>query len=165
MARITINEAAKQGFKSRSQINKDVRSGKLPHTMERDTKVVDVSDLIKLYGEPGGGPTEIPTTAVKAEAERSAEKTQEELARIQVELREARDTIRDKESEAAKERDRLMSMLEEGQKQLADLRERGDKDQKRQDEEVTRLRKELDEARADLKAEQNKSIFKRIFGG
>ena len=30
MARISIVEAAKQGFKSRSQINKDVRSGKLP---------------------------------------------------------------------------------------------------------------------------------------
>jgi len=29
MARITIVEAAKQGFKSRSQINKDVRSGRL----------------------------------------------------------------------------------------------------------------------------------------
>jgi hypothetical protein len=165
MARITINEAAKQGFKSRSQINKDVRSGKLPHTVEKGTKVIDVADLIQLYGEPGGGPTEIPTTAVKAEAERDLGKTQEELNRIQAELREAQDTIRDKEAEAAKERDRLMTMLEEGQKQLADLRERGDKDQKRQDEEVERLRKELDETRADLKAEQNKSIFKRIFGG
>ena len=48
MARITINEAAKQGFKSRSQINKDVRSGKLPHTVEKGTKVLDVADLIQL---------------------------------------------------------------------------------------------------------------------
>ena len=76
MARITINEAAKQGFKSRSQINKDVRLGKLPHTVEKWTKVLDVQD-----------------------------------------------TIRDKETEAAKERDRLMTMLEECQKQLADLRD------------------------------------------
>jgi len=35
MARITIVEAAKQGFKSRSQINKDVRSGRLSSFEER----------------------------------------------------------------------------------------------------------------------------------
>ena len=168
MARITINEASKQGFKSRSQINKDVRERKtkegkilppkLPHTVEKGIKLIDVADLIQLYGEPGGGPTEIPTTAVEAEVERDLGKTQEELDRIQAELREAQDTIREKETEAAKERDRLMTMLEEGQKQLADMRDRGDN-------EVDRLRKELDEARADLKAERNKSVFKRIFGG
>ena len=165
MARITINQAAKQGFKSRSQINKDVRSGKLPSTVENGTKTVDVADLIRLYGEPGGGPVEIPTTAARADAERNLEKTQEEQTKTQAELREAQDKIQGKETEAAKERDRLMALLEAGQKQLTDLQERGDKDQDRQDKEVERLRKELDEARTDLKAEQSKSVFKRIFGG
>ena len=46
MARITINEAAKQEFKSGSQINKDVRLGKFLCTVEKGTKVIDVADLI-----------------------------------------------------------------------------------------------------------------------
>ena len=56
MAQITITAAARQGFKSRSQINKDVRSGRLPSTLERGRKVVDVADLVRLYGEPGADP-------------------------------------------------------------------------------------------------------------
>ena len=165
MARITINEAAKQGFKSRSQINKDVRSGKLPHTVEKGTKVIDVADLIQLYGEPGGGPIEIPTTAVKANAEKDLGKTQADLSRIQAELREARDTIRDKEAEWKADKAEFFAIIADGKKQLADMRDRDDKDQQEQDAEVERLRKELDEAKSDLKAEQNKSIFKRVFGG
>jgi len=48
MARITIVEAAKQGFKSRSQISKDVRAGELPSFEKRGRKVIDVADLIRL---------------------------------------------------------------------------------------------------------------------
>ena len=40
MARISIVEAAKQGFKSRSQINKDVRAGKLPSFEELERRVL-----------------------------------------------------------------------------------------------------------------------------
>jgi hypothetical protein len=57
MSRISIAEAAKAGFRSRSQINKDVRNGKLPSFVEelgsgKTRKVVDTADLIRLYGEP-----------------------------------------------------------------------------------------------------------------
>ena len=75
MARITINEAAKQGFKSRSQINKDIRPNKdgkikLSSFEERGRTVVDVADLVKLYGEPGSNAAPIPTTKVEVDGDR-----------------------------------------------------------------------------------------------
>jgi DNA anti-recombination protein RmuC len=165
MARITIVEAAKQGFKSRSQINKDVRAGKLPSFEERGRKVVDVADLIRLYGEPGSS---APPASVKAEtaiAEQELEKAKDQIATLETQLREAQDTLKDKDGEATKERDRLMGLVEEGNKRLSDLRSDQQRAEDRQQEEVERLREELDEARNDLRTEREKGIFKRLFGG
>jgi len=75
MTTISINEAAKRGFKSRTQINTDVKSGKLPtkphptRTQKRKVKgkmqemavqVIELSDLVRLYGEPGGSASDLP---------------------------------------------------------------------------------------------------------
>ena len=89
MAQITITAAAQHGFKSRAQINKDVRSGKLPSTLERGRKVVDVADLVRLYGEPGVDPV-LPGPE-QAATEHDLETAQAAQARLETELREARD--------------------------------------------------------------------------
>jgi len=127
MAKISISEAAKKGFKSRSQINKDVRSGRLPHTEDRGRKVIDVADLVRLYGEPGGGPSDLPPDQpiVAAEVFKSEEIDQlkARLEKAEMELREARDTIREKDTAAEKERDRFIGLLEDGNKRLEDLRQ------------------------------------------
>jgi vacuolar-type H+-ATPase subunit I/STV1 len=58
-----------------------------------------------------------------------------------------------------------MGLVEEGNKRLSDLRSDQERAEERQKEEVERLRKELDEARNDLRTEREKGIFKRLFGG
>jgi len=166
MARISIVEAAKQGFKSRSQINKDVRTGKLPSFEENGRKVIDVADLVRLYGEPGS-PQEIKVeTAI---AEQDVEKAKEEITRLETRLRETQDELKGKDSEAAKERDRLMGMVEAGDKRLADLRTDQQKVEDRQktehDAKVDFLLQELEDAKSNLRAERDKGIFKRLFGG
>jgi DNA repair exonuclease SbcCD ATPase subunit len=165
MARISIGEAAKRGFKSRSQINKDVQKGTLPSFEERGRKVVDVADLIRRYGEPGS--TNEPSAPIKAETaivQQELEQANERISKLEAQLREARDTLKDKDGEAAKERDRLMSMVEDGQKRLVDLREDQKRVDDRQQQEVDRLRKELDETKQDLRTEMGKGVFKRLFG-
>jgi hypothetical protein len=141
MAKITILEAAKQGFKSRSTINKDVRLGKLLFTEEQGRKVIDVADLVRLYGEPGGvskGAAPQPVLAAEVFKDEELVRLRAEKARLETELREARDTIKEKDDAAAQERDRFMGLLEDGNKRLEDLRE-------------------------DL-AKANKPLIKKIFG-
>ena len=154
MAQITITAAAKQGFKSRAQINKDVRSGKLPSTVERGRKVVDVADLVRLYGEPGADPVR-PGPGLAA-TEQDLETAQAAQARLEAELREAQDALAAKDADAAKERDRLMGMVEQSNALLEDLRK--DREDLRQDRDKDR------EVMAELTAELQKPLWKRLFG-
>ena len=154
MAQITITAAAKQGFKSRAQINKDVRSGKLPSTVDRGRKVVDVADLVRLYGEPGADPVAPDPEQAAAEQDLVAAKAAQ--ARLVAELREARDALGAKDADAAKERDRLMGMVEQSNALLADLRK--DREELRSDRDKDR------EVMADLTLELQKPLWKRLFG-
>ena len=155
MAQITITAAAKQGFKSRAQINKDVRSGKLPSTVDRGRKVVDVADLVRLYGEPGV--ETVPPEPQQAATEQALEAAKAAQARLETELREARDALEAKDADAAKERDRLMGMVEQSNALLADLRK--DREELRSDRDKDR------EVMERLTAELQKPVWKRIFGG
>tara|TARA_Y100001934_G_scaffold170575_1_gene202458 strand:- start:21 stop:479 length:459 start_codon:yes stop_codon:yes gene_type:complete len=152
MARITITEAAKQGYKSRSQINKDVRSGRLSSFEERGRKVVDVADLIALYGEPGAkaAPAPIPTTKADADRDRENEELKAELQQIKAELADARRTIDDKDKAATEERQKFMELVENSQKQLEDMRSDRERVEKRDKEIIEELRK---------------PFIKRLFGG
>ena len=152
MARITITEAAKQKYKSRSQINKDVRSGRLSSFEERGRKVVDVADLIALYGEPGSkaAPTPIPTTKADAERDRENEELKAELQQIKAELADARRTIDDKDKAATEERQKFMELVENSQKQIEDMRSDRERVEKRDKEIMDELRK---------------PFIKRLFGG
>ena len=152
MARITITEAAKQGYKSRSQINKDVRSGRLPSFEERGRKVVDVADLIALYGEPGSkaAPAPIPTTKADADRDRENEELKAELQQIKAELADARRTIDDKDKAATEERQKFIELVENSQKQIEDMRSDRERVEKRDKEIIEELRK---------------PFIKRLFGG
>ena len=154
MAQITITAAAQHGFKSRAQINKDVRSGKLPSTLERGRKVVNVADLVRLYGEPGVDPV-LPGPE-QAATEHDLETAQAAQARLETELREARDALAAKDADAAKERDRLMGMVEQSNALLEDLRK--DREELRSDRDKDR------EVMADLTLELRKPLWKRLFG-
>lgn len=152
MARITITEAAKQKYKSRSQINKDVRSGRLSSFEERGRKVVDVADLIKLYGEPGSkeAAAPVPTTKVDANLDRENEELKAELLQIKAELADARRTIDDKDKASTEERQKFMELVENSQKQLEDMRGDRERVEKRDKEIIEELRK---------------PFIKRLFGG
>tara|TARA_Y100001938_G_scaffold124793_1_gene175138 strand:+ start:103 stop:561 length:459 start_codon:yes stop_codon:yes gene_type:complete len=152
MARITITEAAKQKYKSRSQINKDVRSGRLSSFEERGRKVVDVADLIALYGEPGSkaAPAPIPTTKADADRDRENEELKVELQQIKAELADARRTIDDKDKAATEERQKFMELVENSQKQIEDMRSDRERVEKRDKEIMDELRK---------------PFIKRLFGG
>ena len=124
MARITITEAAKQGFKSRSTLNKDVRSGKLPSHFEMGRKVVDVADLIRLYDEPGEKEARpVPTDLVTATAEQENHTLKAQLTRAEADLAEARRQIDDQTEKASAEREKFLELIDNSQKQLQDLRE------------------------------------------
>jgi hypothetical protein len=128
MARISITEAARRGFRSRATINRDARSGKLPTHEDRGRKVVDVADLIRLYGEPGADKKvaetlSAPDLADRARLEAENERLQAELLAARSAADEAQRKIEEVRDEAAKERDRLMCIAETAQKMLEDQRE------------------------------------------
>ena len=142
MARISITEAAKQGFKSRSTLNKDVRSGKLPAHVERGRKVVDVAELIRLYGEPGAIEARpVPTDQATADAEQQNDALKAQLTRAEADLAEARRQIDDQTEKASAEREKFMQLVDNSQKQLQDLRADRERTEKRDQEIITELRR------------------------
>ena len=155
MARITIAEAVKAGYKSRSQINKDIRPNKkgiikLATHEDRGKKLIDVADLIALYGEPGAAPASIPTTKADADRDRENEELKAELQQIKAELADARRTIDDKDKAATEERQKFMELVENSQKQIEDMRSDRERVEKRDKEIIEELRK---------------PFIKRLFGG
>ena len=54
MARITILQAARAGYASRQTIYRKVGAGDLPVHEVGGKKLVDISDLVRVFGEPGG---------------------------------------------------------------------------------------------------------------
>ena len=67
MAKMTLGQAAKAGFASRASIYRDAAAGKLSIEVQGDRKLVELSELVRVYGEPGSRP--LPAAVVVAAPE------------------------------------------------------------------------------------------------
>jgi hypothetical protein len=164
MAHVTILQAAKAGYASRQTIYRKVNAGELSVHETGGKKLLDVADLVRVFGEPGakkGDPGALsgPAVAERAIADQEVERLRAALVAKDAELREARDRISDKDEEAGKERDRLLGLVEDGNKRLQDMRSDRERD-------VQLLDGLKDTLKGIVEAQQgSKSVWKRMFGG
>lgn len=131
MARLTILQASQQGFGSTLTIHRHIKDGALPVYEDGDTKLLDVDDLIAVFGEPGvvAGDTVAPAAngqvdihefnRIKAELDQKNKKNMWLAADLAEVVRE----LKEKEASFEKERNRLLTVLEQAQALL--LREAG----------------------------------------
>ena len=128
MARITISEAARHGYAARPTIYRHIKSGKLSVIEEGDQKLIDVAELVRVYGEPGaeksGSDAQVPAQVAVLESER--DRLKGDLERMEARLREAQEETSAEREKAEKERDRLLGIVENAQKQLEDQRQKDD---------------------------------------
>ena len=120
-----------------------MRSGKLSHTVERGRKVIDVAELVRVYGEPGRSNgamspeelTEMSTLAPgeltrRTQIEVDLDKEKAKSAALEVDLRETKDKLKEEMDGSVEERSRLLGLLEDGNKRLQDLRDDREEDRK-----------------------------------
>lgn len=131
MARLTILQASQQGFGSTLTIHRHIKDGTLPIYEDGDTKLLDVDDLIAVFGEPGvvAGDTVAPAAngqvdihefnRIKAELDQKNKKNMWLAADLAEVVRE----LKEKEASFEQERNRLLTVLEQAQALL--LREAG----------------------------------------
>lgn len=156
--RITISEAAKVGYASRPTIYRKIDSGELQTHVEAGQKKVDVADLVRVFGEPG-------ERNVVTTADAKALATQAENDQLKQELLQAKAALADKEKalddarvSAEKERDRLLTQIEEGTKRLADMRE----DKSREADRTDDLKKAIETLEKTVS--ERKGLFSKLFG-
>lgn len=126
MARITITEAMKRGFASKPTIYRRIKDGSLSTHLDGKTRVLDVADLVQVFGEPGEDPGRSPATPPVEEAVRLGRLEAElEAAKAEVEhLRRERDKARqeasDEREHGRKREDKLLDMVQATQRLLED---------------------------------------------
>ena len=115
MARVTITDAVKQGFASRPTIYRAIKDGRLTTHQDGRRRLVDVADLVQVFGEPK--PASAPPPAAR---DIEADHLRDENARLQAELSAARAEIDHVRTQAEDERARLYGIMEATQMALAD---------------------------------------------
>jgi hypothetical protein len=124
MARLTILQASQQGFGSTLTIHRHIKDGLLPVYEDGDTKLLEVSDLIAVFGEPRTSITQDdrPVAANGQADPREVSRLRAELDQaqkknmwLQADLAEAVREVKEKEAKFDKERERLLTVLEQAQ--------------------------------------------------
>ena len=135
MARISISEAARRGYAARMTIYRAIKAGRLTPHLEGEKKLLDIADLVSVFGEPG----------------KKVEPDQPESVEVGGLLSE-RDLLREQV-------DRLRRALETARREVTGERDHG---RKREDEllDMVKATQRLLEDRT-----SSKGIFKRLFGG
>jgi hypothetical protein len=123
MARLTILQASQQGFGSTLTIHRHIKDGLLPIYEDGDTKLLEVRDLISVFGEPrtsivpdnrpaANGPADSRDVGrLRAELEQAQKKNMW----LQADLAEAVREVKEKEAKFDRERERLLTVLEQAQ--------------------------------------------------
>lgn len=128
--RVTVTEAVKAGWASKASIYRKLKAGDLQLHQDGTRQVLDVADLVRVFGEQGSRGKTAPSrddvpapetakTAQLLEAERDQAKA--EADRLRSELAEAQRRLNDQQDAAAKERDRLLQLLEGAQETVKQL--------------------------------------------
>lgn len=175
----SISAAARIIDKSRATVSRNMKSGKLTYTLDRDgNKVVDASELLRVYGDEGCDFDRSQTSSKTVRSESMAQATvgfgkleEQYLARIKTmeKQNEKLEEIVDKQIETYAQSLKLLedrssktddwktalqemekNLLNQSQRKLSEIEERHKKH-------VVRLRQELE-------AERKKPFFKRLLG-
>ena len=123
MARLTILQASQQGFGSTLTIHRHIKDGSLPMYEEGDVKLLEVDDLIALFGEPGAPTNDNQSISDPAEIDiYEYNRMKSELDQITkknlwlaADLAEVGREIKEKEATFHAERARLLKILEQAQ--------------------------------------------------
>ena len=138
-----------------------MRSGKLSCTVENDRKVIDLAELIRVYGEPNKtngamSPEELTEMSTLAPGELTRQ------AKIEVDLGQKDEEIATLNG-SVEERSRLLGLLEESNKRIED----GTKRIEEGDNQLQALRDDSEEARKVMKELTdaiNKPLWKKLLG-
>jgi len=135
MARISISEAAKRRYAARMTIYRAIKDGRITPHLEGKKKLLDIADLVSVFGEPG----------------KKVEPDQAESVEVGGLLSE-RDLLRE-------EVDRLRRDLETARREVTDERDHG----RQREDELLEMVKATQKLLEDQTG--RKGIFKRLFGG
>lgn len=125
MTKVTISEAAQRGFASRPTIYRAIKTGSLSAEKKDGQTLIDVSELLRVYGEPS---QKLQENETPASVQTVTDDVNREMEALRAQVKELHDLL-DRERElAARERqnaDRLLGLLETSTKQITDQRPRG----------------------------------------
>ena len=120
MAKITIAEAAQKGFASRPTIYRAIKTGTLSAEKKDGNSLIDVAELIRVFGEPSqkseSGETSAPVQTVNDDVNREMEALREKVRELQAML----DRERDLATRERQNADRLIGWLETSHRQITD---------------------------------------------
>jgi len=119
MARISISEAARRGYAARMTIYRAIKDGRLTPQLEGSKKLLDIADLVSVFGEPGEKP-EVAVGESDGAVLSERDLLREENDRLRRDLETSRREVTDEREHGRKREDELLEMVKATQKLLED---------------------------------------------